>query len=118
MTAGEVSERFLWDLRRTIADLFADNYFGYFSQLCHENGMLASIEPYDGPFECLLAGRGADIPMGEFWVGSGGESSSCKTRRFCGRTTYGRKFVGAESFTANPTRGPLAESPLRAQGSG
>jgi hypothetical protein len=102
--SGEVSERFLWDLRRTIADLFADDYFGYFSELCHANGMLASIEPYDGPFECLLAGRDADIPMGEFWVGSGGESNSCKLAASVAHT-YGRSIVGAESFTASPQRG-------------
>ena len=32
--SGEVSERFLWDMRRTIADLFADNYYSYFAELC------------------------------------------------------------------------------------
>ncbi|MBU0640578.1 MAG: hypothetical protein KKB50_17085 [Planctomycetes bacterium] len=108
--SGEVSERFLWDLRRTIADLFADNYFGYFSELCHTNGLLASIEPYDGPFECLLAGRDADIPMGEFWVGSGGESNSCKLAASVAHT-YGRKTVGAESFTANPQGGRWQNHP-------
>ena len=66
--SGEVTERFLWDLRRTIGDLFADNYYSYFAEVCRKNGLKASIEPYDGPFECLLAGRDADIPMGEFWV--------------------------------------------------
>jgi len=100
---GETSELFLWDFRRTIADLFADNYYTYFSELCHKNGLQASIEPYDGPFECLLAGRDADIPMGEFWVG-GGESSSCKLAASVAHT-YGRRLVGAESFTATPDRG-------------
>jgi len=100
--SGEVSERFLWDLRRTIADLFADNYYGYFSELCHKHGMLTSIEPYDGPFECLLAGRPADVPMGEFWVGDG-EHPSCKLAASVAHT-YGRKLVGAEAFTANPSR--------------
>src|SRR5262249_20081244 len=38
----EVSERFLWDFRRTIADLFADNYYGYFAELCRRNGLKAS----------------------------------------------------------------------------
>lgn len=100
--SGEVSERFLWDLRRTIADLFAENYYGYFGELCHKHGLLASIEPYDGPFECLLSGRPADIPMGEFWVGDG-ESNSCKLAASVAHT-YGRKLVGAEAFTANPSR--------------
>jgi hypothetical protein len=102
--SGEVSERFLWDLRRTIADLFADNYYGYFAELCHQSGMLASIEPYDGPFEGLLAGRSADIPMGEFWVGNMEESNSCKLAASVAHT-YGRRIVGAEAFTAEPSSG-------------
>ena len=111
--SGEVSERFLWDFRRTIADLFADNYYSHFAELCHENGLKASIEPYDGPFECLLCGRDADIPMGEFWVG-GDESQSCKLAASVAHT-YGRQIVGAESFTAQPTGRPVAQPPLFAQ---
>jgi hypothetical protein len=65
--------------------------------------MLASIEPYDGPFECLQVGRDADIPMGEFWVG-GDESPSCKLAASVAHT-YGRKIIGAESFTAVPEVG-------------
>ncbi len=106
---GGESERFLWDLRRTIADLFADNYYTYFAELCRKNGMLASIEPYDGPFECLLTGRDADIPMGEFWVG-GGESTSCKLAASVAHT-YGRNIVGAEAFTAEPGRGRWQNHP-------
>jgi len=100
---GEVSERFLWDFRRTIADLFADNYFSYFAELCHKNGLEASIEPYDGPFECLLAGRDADIPMGEFWIG-GGETVSVRLAASVAHT-YGKTLVGAEAFTAAPNAG-------------
>jgi len=113
---AEVSERFLWDLRRTIADLFADNYYGYFAELCHANGLVASLEPYDGPFECLLSGRDADIPMGEFWVG-GGERSSCKMAASLAHT-YGRKLAGAESFTAFPDTGRWQNHPysLKAEG--
>jgi hypothetical protein len=102
--SGEVSERFLWDLRRTIADLFADEYYGHFAELCHRSGMLASIEPYDGPFEGLLSGRPADIPMGEFWTGNTTESNSCKLAASVAHT-YGRRIVGAEAFTAEPNAG-------------
>lgn len=107
--SSEVSERFLWDFRRTIADLFADNYFSYFAEICKKNGMLASIEPYDGPFECMLTGRDADIPMGEFWIGSG-ESNSCKLAASVAHV-YGRKVVGAEAFTAVPSVGRWLQDP-------
>ncbi len=96
----EVSERFLWDLRRTIADLFAENYYGHFQELCHQHGLKASFEPYTGPFESLQCGAAADIPMGEFWVG-GEPDSSIKLAASIGHI-YGRPVIGAESFTAAP----------------
>jgi len=106
----EVSERFLWDLRRTIADLFAENYFGYFGELCHRHGLQFSTEPYgNGAFEDLACGGRADIPMGEFWVG-GGVSGSCKLAASAAHT-YGRKLVGAESFTATPEQGRWQNDP-------
>jgi hypothetical protein len=95
-----VAERFQWDVRRTIADLFAENYYGHFQELCHQHGLMASIEPYTGPFESLQCGQAADIPMGEFWVGSS-VNSSVKLAASVGHI-YGRQIIGAESFTAAP----------------
>ena len=43
----EISDRFLWDVRKTQADLMAECYYGRFTELCHEHGMKAYIEPYD-----------------------------------------------------------------------
>ena len=100
----EISERFLWDFRRTSAELFSENYYGYFAELCHKHGLLFSTEPYgNGPFEDLVCGGWADIPMGEFWVG-GGAMNSCKIAASAAHV-YGKKFVGAEAFTATPERG-------------
>jgi len=64
-----VSERFLWDMRRTIADLFAENYYGHFSELCREHGLKSDIEPYTGPYESLQSGASSGLVMGEFWTG-------------------------------------------------
>jgi hypothetical protein len=96
----EVSERFLWDVRRTIADLFAENYYGHFQALCHQHGLQASIEPYTGPFDSLQCGQKADIPMGEFWVGSAPDAS-VKLASSIGHIC-GQPIIGAESFTAAP----------------
>ena len=104
------SERFLWDLRRTIADLYADNYFGHMAELCHKNGMLFSTEPYgNGGFENIQAGGTADIPMGEFWLG-GGTLETAKLAGSIGHV-YGRQIVGAESFTGDDVRGRWLEEP-------
>jgi len=95
-----VSERFLWDLRRTIADLFAENYFGHFAELCHQHGLLNAVEPYTGPFESIQSGAPADVVMGEFWSGSQGHASVKLAASIA--HIYGKTIVGAESFTAAP----------------
>ena len=111
----EMSERFLWDWRRTIADLFADNYFGYFGELCRKNGLLFSTEPYGGPFDGIQSGGTADIPMGEFWIGGGPNTlDTTKIASSVGHV-YGRKIIGAEAFTADSVRGRWLEEPYAAK---
>ena len=102
LDSPEISERFLWDLRRTIADLFAENYYAHFKKLCHERGLTTSVEPYTGPFESLHVGAYADIPMGEFWVGNFYNSLSTTKLAASVGHIYGRRIIGAESFTAAP----------------
>jgi len=96
----EVSERFLWDIRRTIADLFAENYYGHFAELCRRHGLKNAVEPYTGPFESLQCGAPADVVMGEFWSGSQGNPSVKMAASIA--HIYGKTIVGAESFTAAP----------------
>ena len=113
----EVTERFLWDFRRTIADLFGDNYSAKFAQMAHRNNMLYSVEPYGNcPSDDLQYGSHADIPMSEFWPG-GGSPGNAKHAASLGHV-YGRKYVGAESFTAAPEVGKWLKDPfsLKAQG--
>ncbi|MFZ4508713.1 MAG: glycosyl hydrolase, partial [Fimbriimonas sp.] len=108
--SGPTTERFLWDYRRTIADLYAENYFGYFGELCHKKGLLFSTEPYgNGGFDNIQAGGTSDIPMGEFWLG-GAAMESTKLASSIAHV-YGRQIVGAESFTADDVRGKFLEEP-------
>jgi hypothetical protein len=103
--SAERSERFLWDFRKTISDLWAANYYGYFAELCHKHGLKFSTEPYgNGNFNNIEAGGLADIPMGEFWVPNAGAGETLKIAASSAHT-YGRKYVGAESFTADESRG-------------
>jgi hypothetical protein len=97
----EASERFLWDMRRTISDLFAEKYYGHFTELCHAHGMLSAFEPYTGPYESLQVGASADLPMGEFWAGSSTPDQSVKLASSVGHI-YGHNIIGTESFTAAP----------------
>ncbi|TBN02963.1 hypothetical protein EYD45_10425 [Hyunsoonleella flava] len=96
--SGEVSERFLWDFRRTIGDLIAENYYGHFRELCHKNNLTFSVEPYWGPFDNMQVGAKGDIVMCEFWSGGYPFFDSAK---FVSSIAHlnGSSIVGAESFT-------------------
>lgn len=97
--SSEQSERFLWDLRLTVNDLMAANYYDRFSELCHENGLKYSVEPYTGPFNDMEVGASSDIVMGEFWMGNIAMHSSAKMAASIAHIN-GNAVVGAESFTA------------------
>ena len=116
----EVTERFLWDFRRTVADLFAENYSGQFKAMAHKAGLLYSVEPYGNcPSDDLQYGSFCDIPMGEFWPGSGSSVSIGNSKLPASVAhVYGKKFVGAEAFTASPEAGKWLKDPysIKAQG--
>ena len=97
----EVSERFLWDVRRTVSDLLITNYAGRFRELAHQNGLRLSIEAYDGnPCDDMTYAGQADEPMAEFWSwGAFGIAYSC-TEMASAAHVYGRRILGAEAFTA------------------
>ena len=74
----EESERFLWDFRRTIADLIAEHHYGTFQKLCHKNKLLFTAEaPGIGMptiADQLQCKARTDVPMGEFWMGGHNDS--------------------------------------------
>ena len=101
----DATERFLWDLRRTVADLFAENYAGHMRELANQHGMKLAVENYGtGPFDDLQYGGMADIPMGVHWMHNG-SPQSCTLIAASSAHTYGRKIVGSEAFTAGETGG-------------
>jgi hypothetical protein len=106
-----VTERFLWDIRRTIADLFADNYYGYFSELCREHGLFSAVEPYTGPYESLQSGASLGVVMGEFWAGSQGQLDPSVRAAASVAHIYGKTIVGTETFTAAPDHGRWQNTP-------
>jgi hypothetical protein len=98
----EVSERFLWDLRQTISELLAENYAGHFRELAGKNGLKLSIEAYgDGAFDDVTYAGQCDEPMGEFWSWPYGGTHESVTEMTSAGHVYGKRIIGAESFTAN-----------------
>lgn len=114
-----ITERFLWDIRRTQADLLADNYYGEFDTLCNQYGLMSYCEPYDrGPMEELQIGSRVDGVLGEFWNGL---SAIFQNNLMMRRTTKlassiahinGQKIVGAEAYTSEPESGRWQEYPF------
>ncbi len=63
----EISERFLWDLRKTCQGLLLENHAEFAKAYAHKNGLELTIEPYDmNPAGDLDLGAVADVIMAEF----------------------------------------------------
>ena len=103
----EKSERFLWDLRHTITDLFTENYGDEFTRMTHAWGMTSEVEPYGMcPSDDLAYARSVDSVMGEFWWPDASDwppASGMPTVKLAASIahTYGKNIVGAESFTSH-----------------
>ncbi len=98
----ETTERFLWDFRRTIADLVAENYYGHFAARCRAEGLRAAFEGYSyhGIFDDFEVSRLADVPMAEFWAGIFKYSHWSAKVAASAADLGGRHIVAAEAFTA------------------
>lgn len=73
--SAEVSDRFLWDFRRTIADLLAEEHYEAFAELAHAQGIKVYSEAAGISLpviqDALLNKSKVDIPMGEFGMTQG-----------------------------------------------
>jgi hypothetical protein len=94
----EISERFLWDLRRTVSELVVENYAGHMRELAHAAGLRFTVEAYGSPCDNLPYAGESDEPMGEFWSPSGA-METCRGMA-CAAHVFGKRIVGAEAFTA------------------
>jgi hypothetical protein len=94
----EITDRFLWDFRRTVSEMCFDNHVAVFKRLANQHGLKLSIEAYGSPCDFIQYGGIADEPMGEFWIG-GGAMETCRGMASSGHL-YGKKIIGAEAFTA------------------
>ena len=99
------SDRFLWDLRRIVADRVATEYVGGLNAMAKANGLGLWLENYGHwgfPGEFLKYGGQSDRIGGEFWVTGDLGSIECRAASSCANT-YGKPFVSAESFTGGPS---------------
>ncbi|WP_184548833.1 glycosyl hydrolase [Mucilaginibacter sp. FT3.2] len=97
----DISDRFLWDMRRFIADEVAYQYVAGLREVSHKNGLTTWLENYGHwgfPGEFLQYGGQSDEVGGEFW--SEGDLGNIENRAAssCAHI-YGKNKVSAESFT-------------------
>jgi hypothetical protein len=97
------SDRFLWDLRRLVADKVAYDYVGGLRDISHQHGLHTWLECYGHwgfPGEFLMYGGQSDEIGGEFW--SEGELGNIENRAAtsCGHI-YGKNKISAESNTCS-----------------
>jgi len=117
----ETSDRFLFDIRRGIANLMSEKYYGTFKKLCNANGMTFMAEA-PGIATCMpsdnIQAKGyTDIPMGEFWMTQPDGTMDCKEAASAAHV-YGKNIVAAEAFTGSKADAtpammkPLADAAL------
>ncbi len=104
----------LRDYRRTVSDLFCENFAGASSELCARHGMVSAMEPYgNGPFNNTSYAWYTSQPMTEFWVDPEDGADNYTRANYCvlahrvasSAHLRGIPFVDAEGFTAAPQRG-------------
>ena len=95
----EQSDRFLWDMRRMVADRLAYEYVVGMRDASHRHGLTLWLQNYGHwgfPGEFLLYGGQSDELSGEFWdTGNVPEKIAAAS---CAHI-YGKNKVWAESFT-------------------
>jgi hypothetical protein len=101
VTSEQASDRFLWDMRRMVADKVAYDYVGGLRDVSHQHGLHTWLECYGHwgfPSEFLMYGGQSDEIGGEFW--SEGELGNIENRAAtsCGHI-YGKTQISAESNT-------------------
>ncbi len=101
------SNRFLADLRKTIAELMAEQKYAALSALAGNRGLGTHCEaggPHIGPFDAISNLGHQTAPMGEFWVPSPHRPK--EQNRFFMKTPasaahlYGKRVVCGEGFTS------------------
>lgn len=113
--SAEVSDRFLWDFRRTLADMFADNHYKVAADFLRQQGIGTYSEAagvsLEIPEDTLMNKKHLDIPMGEFWARDL-HPSSMYYQDVRGAASashvYGKTLVATESFTGGGYESPYA----------
>ncbi|MFO1400776.1 MAG: glycosyl hydrolase [Steroidobacteraceae bacterium] len=117
--SAAASDRFLWDYRRTLADLIAENHYEQITKILHARGMGHYGESHESGRvfigDGMEAKRSNDVPMAAMWTQRPGVNADQPGYNADVRESasvahlYGQNLVAAESLTAG--FGPWQWSP-------
>lgn len=104
----ETTTRFLTDWRKTLSDLYTNNFYGRMAALAHQNKLSFTYETAAGdviPADILEYFKFADVPMCEFWQPMGKNFVGSLNFKPIKPTAsaarmYGKPRVAAEAFTS------------------
>jgi hypothetical protein len=117
--SAEASDRFLWDFRKTIGDLIANEHYGQLEATLHERGMGHYGESHEGGRAFVADGMEVkkfnEVPMSAMWTQTPGVNKEQYGYNADDRESasvahiYGQNLAAAESMTA--AAAPWAWSP-------
>jgi len=118
----DASDKFLYDFRRTLADLISSEYYGTVARVAHENHLLVYGEALESNRPSLgddMAMRShADFPMAAMWAfdrKAGPQASYLADIKGAASVAhiYGQNIVAAESMTASMAPWAFAPAELK-----
>jgi hypothetical protein len=105
--SSQSSDRFLWDFRRTLAELTAENHYDQLTDILRARGMGRYTESHESGRALIADGmevkRLADVPMSAMWCDAPGKPNTggdADVRESASVAhIYGQNLVAAESLT-------------------
>jgi hypothetical protein len=106
------SQSFLYDVRRSIADLISDNYYGTFERLCRDNGLVFTAQAIGNALcivgDPLQSKSKVAKPQGEFWQIHPDGNYDIKESSSAAHL-YGKQIASAEAYTDAKYSASLAD---------
>jgi hypothetical protein len=121
--SSEASDRFLWDFRKTIGDLIANEHYGQLEATLHERGMGHYGESHEGGRAFVADGMEVkkfnEVPMSAMWTQTPGVNKEQYGYNADDRESasvshlYGQNLAAAESMTAGAAAWAWSPSTLK-----
>lgn len=110
MESAEASDRFLWDFRKTIAEMTAEYTYDQVSDILSKRGMGRYSQGHEFSRQYVVDGmdvkRRATVPMGVAWAGNQADAETLHNEDLRETASvahiYGQNLVVAETFPAEP----------------